>query len=193
MTIRRDAELRLAVRQTGTLLQDIQDFVGSNSNNEARVRFPRGFIRAAGTHRRRLSFVGDATLASNLAYSLMLSDVYRWLILRTDLSGTARDMLIKAALALGGGIVEAILVEYLTGDVGKRRKFKVRTARLVELGVITDDLRTDLDWLWDMRCRQHIFDVPDWEYDFYEIGHYTRAAHTVSALIESLGQAGPLP
>jgi hypothetical protein len=193
MPIQRDVELRYAVRQAGTLLQDIQDFVGRNSNNEARVRFPRGFLRTASEHRKRLAFVGNSTLASNLAYSLMLSDLYRWLIFRTDLAGTARDMVVKAGLALGGGIAEAILVDYLAGDMGKRRKFKSRTARLVELEIISDDLQADLDWLWDMRCRQHIFNVPDWEYDFYEISQYNRAARTVSTLIATLNDTGALP
>jgi len=192
MPIESTSELRQAVRQVGDLLQEIQDFAGQEANEAARLRFPRGFLRTASDHRKRLSFVSDATLQSNIAYSIMLWDVYRWVLVRTDLAGTARDMVIKAALTLGGGIAEAILTDYLKRHMGKRRRFTSRTMRLAELGVISEALRAELDWLWDMRNRQHLYDVPDWEYDFYEYADYARAARTLGNLIRALSAAGPL-
>ena len=47
----------------------------------------------------------------NVAYALMLLDIQRWLLKRTDLAGHAADMLVKACLASQGAILEALIVD----------------------------------------------------------------------------------
>jgi hypothetical protein len=32
--------------------------------------------------------------------------------------------------------------------------------------VVGEQLKEDLDWLWDMRCRQHLYELADAEFDF---------------------------
>ena len=61
MPIQNDAELAETVVEAGNLLQLIQDYCPRESNATiAKVRFPRGFILAADTHRRDFSFIRDA-------------------------------------------------------------------------------------------------------------------------------------
>jgi hypothetical protein len=119
----------------------------------------------------------------------MLLDVHLWLLGRTDLAGTARDMVVKATLATTGSIAEAILVDHFAGVIGKRQSFKTRTKRLVEDGIIPDDLRVELDWLWDMRCRQHLFELDDSEFDFYALDDHRRALRALRGLMRGLQAA----
>src|SRR5690554_6832266 len=68
MAITNDRELRDASRKAGELLQEIQDYCGRKLKDDAKVRFPRGYLRTASSQRERLSFVADEDLKSNLAY-----------------------------------------------------------------------------------------------------------------------------
>ena len=55
------------------------------------------FILTANAYRRTLPFVHDEHTKTNLSYALMALDLLRWLAVRTDLTGTALEMLIKEA------------------------------------------------------------------------------------------------
>jgi hypothetical protein len=110
MSIRSKSELKRAAEQAGDLLQQIHDYCTENNLNwsmcdEARVRFPRGFIRQAGVQRTRLRFIEDQSLRDNLAYTLILSDVVLWVKLRTDLWGTPRHMMTKLYAFLIGTLM----------------------------------------------------------------------------------------
>jgi len=190
-TITNDTQLATAVRQAGDLLQAISDYAGRDSRIKASVRFPRGFIRPAGEQRARLSFVNDAALRANIAYTLLLSDTVYWLLIRTDLAGTAEQMLIKLFLFIGGTMTESITKEYLKSRCGKG--YKERTEHLVRAGVISSGLKQDLDWLWDQRNNMHLFLLNTAEYT----NDYNRAAHVrcVKAfrdLVDALNQRGRL-
>lgn len=118
--------------------------------------------------------------------ALMLKGVYTWVLQRTDLAATAREMVIKAALFLQASIAEALLNDALRGVMGKRQRFSSRTARLAEDGVISEALRADLDWLWEERNRQHLFEIEDREIDRYADADFNRAERTLAQLIEQL-------
>ena len=80
MEIKNRNDLKRAAEEAGVLLQQIQDYCAANNLNwaecaEAKVRFPRGFIRTASLQRKRLSFLEGKVLKDNLAYTLILSDV----------------------------------------------------------------------------------------------------------------------
>ncbi|WP_223857944.1 hypothetical protein [Salinimonas profundi] len=127
MPIETDEELAIAVKKAGLLLQDIQDYCGRENRPDAKVRFPRGYLRTASEQRNRLKFVQSKDLKANLSYTLILTDSILWLLVRTDIAATAKDMLIKIFMFLGGALIEGILSDYLTGIVGKQRSFKKRT------------------------------------------------------------------
>lgn len=196
MAINNKAELAKATEQAGVLLQQIQNYLEENDLNwgecsEAKVRFPRGFIRQAGLQRKRLEFLENRALKDNLAYTLILSDVVLWLKLRTDLWGTPKEMLTKLYVFLIGTLVESITKEYLEGICGKN--FKKRNEFLVENGVIDGELQVDLDWLWDTRNRMHLFQLNTAEYkNDYDEKCHRRCVKTFRRLLAALRDRGPL-
>lgn len=191
MAITNDEELKAAAAQAGDLLQQIENYLRHTQRSwtdvdEARVRFPRRVIRTAEFQRRRLPFVKADALRTNLAYTLILSDVVLWLELRTDLWGTPKEMLTKLYVFLIGTLCESITKDFLTGKFGGN--YKKRNEFLVDHGVIADDLRQDLDWLWDTRNRMHLFQLDDREYvNEYNDQCRRRAVLAFRALVEALG------
>jgi len=158
-------------------MQEIQDYCAANRLNwaeceDAKVRFPRGFIRPASTQRLRLSFVQDQSLKDNLAYTLILSDVVLWIKLRTDLWGTPKHMVTKLYAFLIGTLCESMTKEYLAGACGKN--FKRRNEYLLEYQIIDQRTKDNLDWLWDLRNRMHLFQLEAREYE----NEYTDECHT---------------
>ena len=69
----------------GEDLQKLEDLLKAFGDKKMKVRFPRGFLRTASYFRERFWFIRDDNLQRNIGYSLMLSDVYRWMLNRTDL------------------------------------------------------------------------------------------------------------
>ena len=191
MAITNDRELRDASRKAGELLQEIQDYCGRKLKDDAKVRFPRGYLRTASSQRERLSFVGDEDLKSNLAYTLILSDTILWQLKRTDISGTAKEMQIKLFIFIGGTLIESITKDYLKGLCGKN--FKKRTQYLVDNGVIDSTLQFDIDWIWDTRNNMHLFllDTKEYENEYNSQSH-VRCAKAFKQLIEKLKAKGRL-
>jgi hypothetical protein len=71
----------------GGQLQQLEDRLKLEGDRKLKIRFPRGYLRTAQHFRKRFWFVRDDNLRRNIAYSLILSDVYRWLLNRTDFWG----------------------------------------------------------------------------------------------------------
>lgn len=167
MDINNIDDLAKAAEEASTLLQKIQNYCEENNLNwaecpQAKVRFPRGFIRTANIQRRRLRFISAPALRSNLAYTLILSDVVLWLNLRTDLWGTPKEMLTKLYVFLIGTLCESITKDYLEGICG--HGYKKRNEFLVANNIISEELKTELDWLWDTRNKMHLFQLENPEY-----------------------------
>jgi len=185
MAIENDDELKETLDRVGGDLQAIQDYVERDFSRPCKIRFPRGFIRTAAHFRSRLAFVADVTLRQNLSYALMLHDVQHWTLIRTDLTGTAKEMLIKDAIVLLGNIAETLTKLPLSASAQKK-SYKERTKRLESMTVITSALHADLDWLWDTRCNCHFFLVHMREYGHYEVADYNRAVRTLRAFRDAL-------
>ena len=47
--------------------------------------------------------------------------------------------------------MESVTKVYLKGKCGKKKDYKYRTTYLVAQNIIKQQLKIDLDWLWDMR------------------------------------------
>lgn len=192
MAISTEEELRVAVEEAGNLLQEIQEYLTREGlsyveHPNAKVRFPRGYIRPAEVQRKRMPFVRDSALRTNLAYTLILSDVVLWLNLRTDLWGIPREMLTKLYVFLVGNMVESITKDFLKGVCGSG--FKERNKYLAEQNIIDSQLQADLDWLWDMRNRMHLFQLAKEEYNnSYDHECHMRCVETFRGLLSVLMQ-----
>ena len=196
MKINNDKDLAQAAERAGVLLQAINDYCVEQGKTIAdvpasQVRFPRGFIRTAGHQRNRFKFLSCETLKSNIAYTLMLSDTVLWLAIRTDVSGMARDMLYKLFIFLVATIIESSTKEYLKGICGKN--YKTRTTYLVEEGIIDNSLKDELDWLWDIRNKMHLFQLHRREYENeYCPENHERAIFAFRRMLDALSTKGPL-
>jgi hypothetical protein len=58
--------------------------LGRDERSTGKVRFPRGFLSEAGKIRLHLKSVKSNAVRNNVAYTLMLHDVYLWILRRTD-------------------------------------------------------------------------------------------------------------
>lgn len=170
--------------EANALLQQMADYTSANHADRwyGRVRFPRGFIGTAQEKRQRLSFIEDETLKRNVSYALMTHDVLRWLAFHTDLAGQAREMIIKEAVCLLGTICESITIYPKEYGLGRGAVQKKRLARLVELEVIDKKLQAHLDWLWDKRNQEHIYDLDFREYDHWQNRDWYRSVKAYSGL-----------
>jgi hypothetical protein len=193
--IANEAELDAAVSDVGELIQEISVYLNAHPAVTGAVRFPRGYIRTAARFRARLMFIQDHALLRNLSYAFMLHDVFRWILTRTDISGMARDMVVKNAIVLIGSIVESFARGGTVGIIGARHSYKERTQRMVVRGIISQGLKSELDWVWDTRSGIHIYLMEDSEYDRYRGEDYERAKEAAGQLLGALRvyHAAPAP
>lgn len=167
-------ELIATVAKANEAFQEIQDAYGRSNAVDARVRFPRGFISTAAAARATLPNLGSEVQRRNASYALMNLDVFRWLAVRTDLSGAALSMIVKEAISCLGAVCEWLTKEGTRGN-GSSKGFTIRTQRLVDAGGIPAALKPELDWLWDIRCNEHLHEVTDLEHTMYSRQDYNRA------------------
>jgi hypothetical protein len=193
LTAEAAAEVREHRDDIGVALASIQTHLGRDEHPAAIFTFPRGYIRTAEDIRKKFEFVRNYRLRSNIAYTVMLSDVNQWILTRTDLSGTAEQMVIKAQIALAASICEALLRDHLEGVDGAGHKYKSKTATLVRHRTINDAEKVELDWLWDTRNKIHLFEIREREFDAYEAADQTRAVLALRMLMASLDTLNPRP
>jgi hypothetical protein len=62
----------------------------------------------------------------------------------------------------------------------------VRTQRLVHNGIIDAYLKTELAWVWDIRCNEHLHEVTSLEHEMYSRADYNRALAACKALKSAL-------
>jgi hypothetical protein len=109
----------------------------------------------------------------------------RWLVVRTDLAGPAVSLIVKEGICIMGGLCEWLTKEATRGHASKR-PYKQRTEKLVDLGVISTDLKAELDWTWDIRCREHLHEVTALECHTYTRKDYNRALKAYGELRDIL-------
>ncbi len=184
--ISNDKELVKAVDIVNNRLQQIQDYLGEDNPDIGRIKLPKGYIRTVKHFRDRLIFISDENVRDNLAYALVQSDVYLWLINRTSLYGVAREMTIKSAITSAGSISETLTVTGTEGLIGKKHSFCERCNRMVDLKIISGRLRDQLHWLWEIRSGTHIYEIGYREYKKYKLSDYNRAVAASRGLIRAL-------
>jgi hypothetical protein len=181
-----DAECQQAAAQASELLQDVQTYLGDRYLAAAKMRFPRGFIKRVATFDAKLWFVANQTLRRNISYALIHREVYRWLLRRTSLFGIAEEMIVKQVICLTGNCMESTIRGYYGAAAGQQTRVKRLVGRLEREGVIDEDLRDDLDWVWDTRGKTHLFLVKDYEIGVYHLTDATLAASAYEKLILAL-------
>lgn len=181
-------DLRAAASESSA---DIQRLAKRHTLDEARIRFPRGYLREIGVWRTRLGFVRSSVVMNNVAYTLMMHDAQGWLLKRTDLGGTARDMIVKAAIASLAAVAEALLSDATTPPLGKRQKISSRIMVLKKAMRLPDSLAEDLEWLWEVRNRQHLYELGSSEFTFYSPDDQPRAESAIAQLLRAFQARAP--
>lgn len=118
----------------------------------------------------------------------MFLDVLRWLGNRTDIFGTARNMLFKQGLVIIGSVIETICVKCTEDIIGRSHNFKERTRRMVIKDMITKQLKDSLDCIWDKRSNVHIYLVSLSEHEYYKSDDFNKAKLALNQLRDQLDE-----
>lgn len=189
-----DAQVRGIAAKASSAIRDLQAMVGREYHKAAQIEFPRGYLREIRWWRFALRFVHSSRVRDSVADTLMMHDVQSWLLKRTDLAGHARDMLIKAAIGSLGSVAEALLIDATSPPMGARQKFASRVNRLREAEVLDDAAAAELNWLWEIRNRQHLHGLQARDYARYAAEDHPRAEHAIANLVLTLrGRSAPTP
>jgi uncharacterized protein YutE (UPF0331/DUF86 family) len=165
--------------EIGNLFYELEKHIRIKNVERVDIRFPRGVLRTAKSFREELDFIDDTIFKTNLAYHLMLTDIYRWLLNRFDLRFTAKEMLIKEGICTMGGICGDI-AQYTArnivnrNDVGYNSSFTI----LKDYDIIDNELKNKLKRLWGQRNKLHLSTVRIREFDVYDLAKYNDAIYT---------------
>lgn len=184
--ITNDTELAATAELVGAQLQLITNYLNENPASQGRIRFPRGYLGTVSDHSRNYRWVKNSTLKRNLSYQYVFFDVLRWLCNRTDVYGTAREMIFKHAIVVLSSIAEGLLSAASRQLKMKEAHFKSRTKALMDKDIIAVGLKEDLIWLWTTRGAIHLEIINDVEWDKYKIEDVRRATKIVKKLEEAL-------
>lgn len=179
-------ETQEKVDKAGKLLQIITDYKRESGSLPKKVRFPRKYICRAGPIQKKFTFVSKEHLKKSLSYNFILVDVFRWLLNITDIDYTAKRMLIKNCIVVFCSICESMMRASTKGVIGKKHNFKPRTKRMETKEIITEDLRSKLDWLWDKRQAIHIYLISQPEDGTYKFEDYKKARSATYELLDAL-------
>lgn len=184
--IENDDELLKVSNDISEKLQQIHDYLNDRNHPNGKIKFPRGYLRKCVDHRRKYMFVSDHILRSNIAYTLLQTDLFRWLLNRTDIFGQAKEMIIKKEISAIGAIIESITKCYLHGRRGGGQSFKYRSNVLFEEGIISEELKEKINWVWDVRNSEHLNLLEQREWGVYEMKDCNKAIRTLHELRDSL-------
>jgi hypothetical protein len=191
MAIKNDQELRVAVAQASSLIQDIHEYCGRTLRDDAKINFPRGMIGTADSYRARMPGYLETNTISSCVYGFMHLDVVWWLVSRTDLASVGRQMALKSAIVSLGTILEATLQipdvpkdRYLSAKSNAGVIPRVRAA--VAQGWISADEGTALEELWTNRNNVHTKLLPNSELDLYKVEHINAPQTALLKLLSKL-------
>jgi len=159
-------------QQIGNSLQDLENFLSQNNFDfpQIKIPFPLGILGKVEDFMNELSFLSDKILKRNLAYHLLLADFYKWFLDRFNILFTGQEMLIKEAIGLYGRICAAIVA-----NISGRKGFMPGVKDISKNRIIDDRLKEDLEWLWNTRCKEHIENLKEVEYEKYSLENFEKA------------------
>lgn len=173
------------------LHQELNDILGTtetdlDKDSKLKLKIPTGYIRPVYDFRIRLKCVKDKVTQYNIAYQLQLSDFFSWVLNRTNISLSVREMLIKYEIVLLSAIAETLAV-VSTSD--KDMSFKDRIALLKTMGLISENTQDELNWLWKTRRPIHLYLLNEKEYGNYKDDDFNKAVFAVRNLLDELNYA----
>ncbi len=192
--INSDKELEEKIKNINASILEVHKYIGSEDpdkydNEKYMIGLPWDYLTELKKIKKKLDFIEDATIKKNISDSLRLSDIYCWLLNRTNISFDSREMLIKHGIVLMGSVCETIvevLFEKNKPKVSFKKKiyFNEKITHLKKIKKITEQIKKDLIWLWDMRQGVHIFLMDSTKK--YIDADYSRAVITAQNLIDHL-------
>jgi len=158
--------------EIGSDLQKIEGIYPQDSSNSLQIKipFPLGVLGKVEDFMKELSFLSDKILKRNLAYHLLLADFYKWFLDRFNILFTGQEMLIKEAIGLYGRICAAVVA-----NISGRKGFMPGVKDISKNRIIDDILKEDLEWLWNTRCKEHIENLKEVEYEKYSLENFEKA------------------
>lgn len=181
-----DEELKAAVEAVGAGLQEISHYLNANPASKGKVRFPRGFLGTVGSHNKKYSWIEKEVLKRNLSYQYIFYDLLRWISTRTDVSGTAAEMIFKHAIVVKTSIAEGLMAACASQLGYEQHKYPKCIKRLLKEQIISQKLFDELDWMWKVRGAIHVYTVNDLEWEKYSSADANRASKAVKELEEAL-------
>ncbi len=179
-------EIEELVKEISEKLQELENLLNQKNIPKVDLVFPRGVVRTADEFRNRLNFISDPILKSNIAYTLMFTDLLRWILNRFDVAFTLKEMLIKSGISSIGYIIEAILKHILKDP---KAGIDRCCTELVKKGIISEDLKKDIKWVWSRRCKEHLITLKEREFQKYKLNDYNKAIKTWQELEGALYNA----
>lgn len=169
-------------QQISNLLQHFEDESRKlDPKSVPAIRFPRGRIKTTDSYRNRVPFIKNPRTKSNIAYSLQLMDAITWLLERFDLTGIAREMLIKNCLVLLGSVAEVFARLHLNKQgITPSKKFKKNLDKLEQNKFINSSLCTQLRDLQEKRDNIHLDKVGKAEIGKYSDSDYYEALSLIA-------------
>jgi hypothetical protein len=186
--IKNDAQLATAVANAGQLLQDIQDYALRADRDDAKVRFPRGVMKTAEEYRAQLPRYVEPQRASSCAYAFMHLDVLWWILNRTDITLTAKEMILKSAIITLATITEAVLTIHRHPGFGAGQGFKDRVNAARQTGLMDAADHTLFNNLWDHRCKVHLKALEGYEFAKYKDEHVKEPRAALDRLLPALAK-----
>lgn len=137
------------------IIQELEPYFGNRipEGVHVSIRFPWGIIQTTNEFRKFFPFIQNSTLKSNIAYTLQLTDVFKWIIRWFNLKGVAREMLIKTGIIIFTCIQEAIAYDFVHNYVSEQvnKKYKKNLDKLLKFNIITQEQYDDFD---KCRCKR---------------------------------------
>ena len=116
--INSDKELEEKIKDINIIIQEVHKYIGSDDpdkydDKKYMINLPWDYLSELKKIKKKLEFIDDETIKKNISDSLRLSDIYCWLLNRTNISFESREMLIKHGIVLMGSVCETIIEVYL--------------------------------------------------------------------------------
>jgi hypothetical protein len=137
-------------------------------------------MRTACEFRKKLRCVEDLTVKANISYQLVFSDFFSWLLNRTDIAFTVREMVIKYEIILMASIAEQLKAVFSNDS------FMKGINKLCKDGKISSKTDTELSWLWETRKGIHLYKLDTTEHNKYSDFDFDRAVIAVRSFMDEL-------
>lgn len=184
--IESDEDLKAAVDAVGAGLQEISHYLNANPATKGKVRFPTGFLGTVGSHNKKYSWIEKEVLKRNISYQYIFYDLLRWISTRTNITGTAAEMIYKHAIVVKTSIAEGLMAAAASQLGYVQHRYPKCIKRLLKEKIISQKLYDELDWMWKVRGAIHVYTVNDLEWEKYFVADANRASKAVKELEKAL-------